>query len=101
MADTGIPLLETVLVWGGAFLILAGVCAALWPFVRAIVATARRANEFLDDWYGEPERPGVPPRPGLMERVGGIEDRLGRVEHEMHPNEGHSLRDADRRPPAA
>ncbi|MFE4972647.1 hypothetical protein ACFRAR_11055 [Kitasatospora sp. NPDC056651] len=33
-------------------------------------------------------------RPGLMERVGGIEDRLTRVEHELYPNSGESLRDA-------
>jgi hypothetical protein len=29
-----------------------------------------------------------------MERVAGIEDRLGRVEHEVYPNSAESLRDA-------
>jgi hypothetical protein len=59
-----------------------------------VARIGRRVDDFMDDWYGEPERPGVPARPGLMERVGGIEDRLGRVEHELHPNDGGSLRDA-------
>lgn len=48
----------------------------------------------MDDWYGEPERPGVPARPGVMERVSGIETRLNGVVHELHPNDGGSLRDA-------
>ncbi|MFD3848207.1 hypothetical protein ACFWVB_20240 [Streptomyces microflavus] len=94
MADTGIPLLETVLVWGGALTILGGLGAVLWRAARGVVRTGRRMNEFMDDWYGEGPRPGVPARPGLMERVSGMEDRLSGVEHELHPNDGGSLRDA-------
>lgn len=48
----------------------------------------------MDDWAGEEPRPGVPGRPGVMERVSVIEDRLTRVEHELYPNSGQSLRDA-------
>lgn len=62
----------------------------LWVFMR-------RVGHFLDDVSGEPERPGVPARPGLMERVATIEDRLGAVEHEVQTNQGGSLKDAVRR----
>lgn len=49
--------------------------------------TDERLSTFLDDWFGEPERPGFPPRPGVPER-------LRRVEREVVPNHGSSLRDA-------
>lgn len=91
---TGIPALDAVLVWGGAVSIIAGVGTVLWRGVRGAVRLARRVNHFMDDWTGEEERPGVPARPGVMERVSGIEARLHRVEHELYPNSGGSLRDA-------
>ncbi|MFD3612404.1 hypothetical protein ACFWXA_30920 [Streptomyces atroolivaceus] len=101
MASTGVPALEVVLVWAGAFTVLAGVAGVLWRVGRGLARTAGRMDQFMDDWYGEPQRPGVPARPGVLERVsgiedrvGGIEDRIGGVEHELHPNDGGSLRDA-------
>lgn len=94
MEATGVPALDTVLVWGGAVTAVAGVSALLWRTVRAAVRLARRVERLVDDWAGEPGRPGVPERPGLMARVARIETRLGRVEHELHPNDGASLRDA-------
>jgi hypothetical protein len=51
-----------------------------WPFLR-------RVGHFLDDWFGEPARPGFPGQSGVMER-------LARVEHEVHTNSGSSMRDA-------
>jgi hypothetical protein len=86
--------LNTLLAWGGVATAATGLAAALWRFLRGVMHTARRAEQFMDDWYGEPARPGVPERPSMMERVSGIEARLGRVEHELHPNDGASLRDA-------
>jgi len=44
--------------------------------------------------YGNLAGPGVLPRSGVMERLAWFEDRLTRVEHELHPNSGQSLRDA-------
>ncbi|MFD8529401.1 hypothetical protein ACFV0L_18475 [Streptosporangium canum] len=44
-------------------------------------------KNFLDDWQGESERPGVPARPGIAARIAQIED-------ELRPNHGSSLRDA-------
>lgn len=48
----------------------------------------------MDDWAGEEERAGVPGRPGVLARLAGFEERLMRVEHELYPNSGQSLRDA-------
>ncbi|WP_063762246.1 hypothetical protein [Streptomyces bicolor] len=91
---TGISALDTALVWGGAITILAGVLTIVWRAVRGVPHLGRRVHQVIDDWSGEEEGPGVPGRPGLMERVSGIEDRLRSVEHELYPNSGASLRDA-------
>jgi len=70
--------------WLGAFFIVAFFVFRVWktcaPFIRAI-------RDFLDDWKGEPDRPGVKGRQGVMAR-------LGSIEHELHPNSGLSMRDA-------
>ncbi|MEU6928932.1 hypothetical protein AB0A05_07185 [Streptomyces sp. NPDC046374] len=92
--ETGVPALDTALVWGGVITLLAGAGTAAWRVARTGVRLGRRVDQFMDDWYGEEARPGVPGRPGVMERMGGIEDRIGRVEHELYPNSGGSLRDA-------
>ncbi|MDH6189106.1 hypothetical protein M2168_002138 [Streptomyces sp. CZ24] len=94
MEATGVPALDALLVWGGAATVLAGFATVLWRGVRGTIRLAGRVEDFMDDWSGEPERPGVPGRPGVMERVSAIEERLQRVEHELYPNSGGSLRDA-------
>jgi hypothetical protein len=33
----------------------------------------QRANEFFDDWFGVPERNGVPARKGVMSRLSEVE----------------------------
>lgn len=58
---------------------VAMVVVKIWPLLRKL-------GHFLDDVAGEPARPGVEARPGLMER-------LARIEHEVFPNSGGSLRD--------
>ncbi|MGW6391240.1 hypothetical protein ACWFR1_12225 [Streptomyces sp. NPDC055103] len=92
--ETGIPALDTALVWGGVVSVLAGLLAVGWRGLRALLHLGRKFNNFMDDWAGEPERPGVPARPGVMERMSGMEERLTRFEHELYPNSGGSLRDA-------
>lgn len=47
--------------------------SALTAFVGKAWPVARRLARFLDDVQGEPERPGVPARPGWGERLAGIE----------------------------
>ncbi|MER6367465.1 hypothetical protein ABT255_03635 [Streptomyces mirabilis] len=91
---TGVSAVDTALVWGGAISILVGGGTALWRLIRAAAHLFRRTSQFLDDWYGEEGRPGVPARLGVMERVSGMEERLGHVWHEVYPNNGSSLRDA-------
>jgi hypothetical protein len=92
--STGVPALDTVLVWGGAVTLAATIGAGAWRALRGARRIERRVDQFMDDWWGQEARPGVPARPGLMERVSGIEQRLRGVEHELHPNDGASLRDA-------
>jgi hypothetical protein len=84
---TGIPALDAVIVWGGAATVIAGLAALGWRVIRGALHLAQRVDQFIDDWAGEEARPGV------LERIGGIEDRLDRVEHELYPNHGASLRD--------
>ncbi|MFJ2093107.1 hypothetical protein ACIOEW_28120 [Streptomyces sp. NPDC087901] len=94
MDATGIPAVDAVLVWGGAVSVLTAVVTVLWRITRGVVHFGKRVEEFMDDWSGEEARPGVAGRAGVMERLGGFEERLTRVEHELHPNSGGSLRDA-------
>ncbi|MFD9903944.1 hypothetical protein [Streptomyces sp. NPDC059063] len=98
---TGIHGLDQVLIWGGVVSLLFAVGAGVWRLVGAVVRFAGRVDHLIDDWRGEPARPGVTARLGVMERIAGIEEQVGEldrrlqgVEHELHPNEGASLRDA-------
>jgi hypothetical protein len=59
-----------------------------------------RFDEFMKDWDGADARPGVPHRPGVMERLSQqddalrcINDRLVSVEVEVNPNSGKSMKD--------
>ena len=76
---------------GAALLTALGV---FWKVATSVLRWARRVTDFFDDWNGEPARKGVPARPGVLERLSGIEGRVEAVEHELHPNSGASLRDA-------
>lgn len=84
----------------GAAAVVAAV-VILGRFALTAWRGARKIGHFLDDWFGEPGRPGHPARPGVPARLEAVEDRLGAVEtkaaaieHELHPNSGHSMRDA-------
>ncbi|WP_116200739.1 hypothetical protein [Amycolatopsis circi] len=80
----------------------------VWTATRNAARGLRRLGHFADDWFGEPERNGSPARPGVIERIAAIEtdgaatrddvrdlvERVERVEHELRPNSGASLRDA-------
>ncbi|WP_062215714.1 hypothetical protein [Streptomyces sp. NBRC 109706] len=92
---------DQIAVWAGAGTAVCALLAGLWRAGRAAIRTAARLDDLADDWRGTPERPGVPARPGVLERIAGIEQcteriagRLTRVEEELHPNGGGSLRDA-------
>lgn len=98
---TGVAALDVLLVWGGAFSFAVAVFTGLWRAGRAVAVFCSRLSRFLDDWYGEPARPGFPARPGVLERVASIEGQVGAfdrrmtgVEYELRENGGASLRDA-------
>lgn len=61
------PEASTAVVWAAigaivtAVTMAAGIAAKVWPLLR-------RIGYLLDDLLGEPARPGVPPRPGMMVR---------------------------------
>lgn len=74
-------------VGGGVVVMLTGVAAAARYIGRPMRKLLQQNNEFREDWYGESARPGIDPRPGVMERLKGIEG-------ELRPNGGSTLRDA-------
>lgn len=91
---TGLVAVDLLLVWSAAAVAVAAALGLLWAMVRGIRRIVSRVDEIVDDWHGTPGRPGVEGRPGVMERLDGIEGRIACVEHELHPNSGQSLRDA-------
>ncbi len=60
---------------------------------RWAVRILMRTTRFLDDYFGEAERPGVAQRPGVMARLQALEAGLAKVLAETRPDHGHSLRD--------
>lgn len=95
------------LTWSAAALLgLGAIATALTAIVRVVrgaVRTARKIDRVAVDILGEPGHPdeGRERRPGLAERMGGVEKgldalnmRVARIEYELHPDSGKSLRDA-------
>lgn len=80
---TGILILDAIIIAGAVTAALMG----LFKAFKAIAGLVRRVTHFLDDYLGTEERPGVPARAGLSER-------LASIEHELHPNSGTSMRDS-------
>lgn len=91
---TGVPAVDMAVVWSVAAAAIVAALGLLWRLTRGVRRVVTRVDEFADDWNGVPARPGVPERLGVMDRLDRIEGRLARVEHELHPNSGTSLRDA-------
>ena len=71
----------------------AAIGGVLWWLLRQAWHLLSRTMRFLDDWAGEPARPGVEARPGVMERLRAVEVKLAQVLAETRPNHGHSMRD--------
>lgn len=86
--------MDQVQTWGAVATALIAVGTVVIFGGRWAFRTLRRIDVFLDDWYGEPARPGQPARPGVPERLEAIENRVGRVETQLRPNGGSTLRDA-------
>ena len=77
----------TVVVW---VIFLLGAIGGLYKMWRILRPIAKKVDEFFDDWNGEKERPGVPGRRGVMER-------LDTIEHEVTFNNGSSVKDSAQR----
>ena len=92
-------------------ILLAAVVTAITVLVVASIKTSKfikKIVHFFDDFLGEDERPGVPARPGFSERMSSIEKslevgaekfstieyKLDKIDYELRPNSGLSLRDA-------
>lgn len=74
--------------------------AGLSWMVRKFHRFNARFDNFMEDWHGSEARPGVPHRPGVMERLSQqdaaldcINERLIIVESEVNPNGGKSMKD--------
>lgn len=62
--------------------------------VHKTIKLVKRFIHFLDDYFGEEERPGFPGRPGMQERLRTMELELECIAFEMRPNHGTSMKDA-------
>lgn len=80
-----------------AWILAAGAIATALLAITAVAALVHRAvrpvRDFLEDWAGEAARPGIAARQGVMSRLQVMEDRLQRVEREVRPNGGKSIKD--------
>ena len=54
----------------------------------------KRTTHFLDDYFGEPPRDGLPAKPGVMARLQDLTDDVTKIRAQVFPNGGTSLRDA-------
>lgn len=70
--------------WTGAILSIAAVFGLLARIALTTWRGIRRVSRFLDDWFGSPERPGVPAQPGVMERVAATEDGVADLREDVH-----------------
>lgn len=106
--STGITAVDSLVGWSIAAVTIAAGLTLAWRAGRVVLRVLRRLDDIADDWKGTPARPGVPGRPGLLERMTAIEERTGcmadcldgigrrvqRIESEVRPNGGSSMRDA-------
>lgn len=71
--------------------------SVLWmKVVKPMRVLMSRAETFWSDWSGIPDRPGVPGRRGMMERMASNEAAVAIISHEVQTNSGGSLKDAVR-----
>lgn len=63
-------------------------------FVSKAMKLVKQFIHFLDDYFGEEERPGFAGRPGMQERLKRMEDDMKSIVYEMKPNSGSSIKDA-------
>jgi hypothetical protein len=62
--------------------------------IHKTIKLVKRFIHFLDDYFGEEERPGFEGRPGMQERLKFMEEEIACISFEMRPNHGTSIKDA-------
>lgn len=75
---TGIPVVD-VFVIAGTIAGGLGLLGIVRRAVRWMLRTIKRVQNFLDDWNGEPARPGVEARPGFPDRLAALEVEVAAV----------------------
>lgn len=83
--------------WLGVVLTFCGVAGYGFKAIRFLVRLLRKTSDFLDDWQGEPARPGVAARRGVVERISDLETTQAHINAQMNTNGGLSLRDQTNR----
>jgi hypothetical protein len=73
--------------------LIVAICGLMSWGLRHLWRITRRTSHFLDDYFGEPARDGLPARPGVMARLAQHESILEKLFAETQPNGGSSLHD--------
>lgn len=75
---TGIPAVD-VFVVAGVVAGGLGLLGVIGKAIRWMLKTIKRVQNFLDDWNGEPARPGVEARPGFPDRLAALEVEVATI----------------------
>ncbi|GIH70355.1 hypothetical protein [Sphaerimonospora thailandensis] len=90
---TGIPAVDVFMIIG----IVGGALTLVWKGLRFGMRIYRRIEKFLDDWQGEPARPGVEARPGFPERIAALEAESAEVKRIVSNGLSHTVADIQER----
>lgn len=89
-----------VIVVSGIVAVLTMLTFAIDRIGKPLRRITKQWEEFGEDWYGKPARPGFRASPGIPERLEKIEgaqtsgaDRLAGIEAQLRTNGGSTLRD--------
>jgi hypothetical protein len=77
---TGIAGVDSVVAWSVAIAAILGLLGLMTRLVSKIYKAIDEAREI---WRGHPGSPGIPPRPGIAERIGSAEQRGHRTEERV------------------
>lgn len=83
--------------WLGLTISVCVVAGYGFRVIRFLVRLLKKTSDFLDDWQGEPARPGYPARRGVVERISDLETGQAHLNAQMTTNGGMSLRDQTNR----
>jgi hypothetical protein len=80
---------------------ITAIISGIYAIWRSLSRRGRKFDQFFRDWNGEDERPGVPHRQGVLERLTSLEvqgakqgAQLEVIHAEVNYNHGGSLKDA-------